>query len=91
MLVYNNLTNHKDHVTPAGTCCYRDVAWSADNKAVAFAFQDITAGAANPIDLYLVPYALLTGGARNPPIALPDGFYTDPRDKPMEALRAAQQ
>jgi hypothetical protein len=91
MLVYNNLTNHRDKVTPAGTCCYRDVAWSADNKAVAFAFQDITAGAANPIDIYLVPYALLTSGARNAPIPLPDGFYTDPRDKPREALRAAQQ
>jgi predicted Ser/Thr protein kinase len=91
LIVYNNLTNHRDKVTPAGTCCYRDVAWSGDDRSIAFAFQDITAGSAGPIDIYLVPYTSLSSGGRNAPVPLPDGFYTDPRDKPGVALRSAPQ
>jgi serine/threonine-protein kinase len=91
MYVYNNLTNHRDKVTPAGPCCYRDVAWSGDNKYVAFAFQDIAAGTAGAIEIFLVPYTSFAGGGRNAPVALPDGFYNEPRDKPGTALRAVLQ
>jgi serine/threonine-protein kinase len=87
LILYNNLTNHRDNLTPAGTCCYRDVAWSNDTTYLGFAFQDITAGSAGPIDIYYIPFSTLTGGGRVEPVALPDGFYEDPRDKPQTALR----
>jgi len=90
LILFNNATNHRSFPTPAGTCCYRDVAWSDDNKYTGFAFQDINAGSAGPIDIYLVPFSALTSGGRSAPIALPDGFYTDTRDKPGLALRPSQ-
>jgi dipeptidyl aminopeptidase/acylaminoacyl peptidase len=91
LILYNNATNRRTTPAPAGTCCYRDVAWSGDNKFITFAFQDINAGSAGPIDIYLVPFSALSSGGRSAPVPLPEGFYTNTRDKPSLALRSAPQ
>jgi predicted Ser/Thr protein kinase len=90
LILYNNSTNRRNTPTPAGTCCYRDAAWSGDNKFIGFAFQDINAGSAGPIDIYMAPFSALTSGGHAAPVSLPDDFYTDTRDKPGLALRSSQ-
>jgi len=91
LILYNNATNHRDFPRPVGTAYYRDVAFSGDKSYVAFAFQDINAGSAGPIDIYYIPFESLTSSGRSTPVPLPEGFYDEPRDKPGTALRPAPQ
>jgi hypothetical protein len=89
LIVYNLDNFGKKDAKPVGTCCYRDATWSGDGNHVALAFQDIGAGSAGPIDIYLVPYSAFTSGGHFAPFSLPEPFYTNTRDKPGLALRAA--
>ena len=70
-------------------CCYRDPAFSPDGSHLLFVFQDMSKTPENVIKLYYVPYASLGTGMKYAPLPLPEDFFTDPRARPMPALRPA--
>ena len=88
---YNIVSHKAEELIPVdNTCCYRDARLSPDGTYMAFAFQDIRLGAEAGIELYYVIYGTLGAGANYEPLPLPEGFFTDPRDTPIFALRPAQ-
>jgi len=72
-----------------GSCCYRDPRWSPDGRYLIFVFQDIGLGANSVSKLYLIPYSSIGTGVTYDPIPLPEGFFTNPKEKPQPALRPA--
>ncbi len=92
LYIYNSdLHKAEREVNPVeGACCYRDPSFSPDGQYLAFAFQDIRAGSANPIALYYIDMSTLGTGVRYTPIPLPEGFFTNPREKPQPILRPAR-
>ncbi len=89
LYIYNSDLHRADvEVNPVGgVCCYRDPQFSPNGQYLAFAFQDIRAGAANPITLYYIDISTLGTGVRYTPIPLPEGFFSNPREKPQPVLR----
>jgi Tol biopolymer transport system component len=92
LYIYNSDLHKADlEVNPVdGVCCYRDPQFSPDGQYLAFAFQDIRAGAANPITLYYIDLSTLGTGVRYTPIPLPEDFFSNPREKPQPILRPHQ-
>jgi hypothetical protein len=70
-------------------CCYRDPVWSPDGSRLLFVFQDMSKTPKNVIRIYYIPYTSLGTGMKYAPLPLPADFFTDPRAKPMPALRPA--
>ena len=89
---YNTRSHKAEQLDPAGTstCCYRDARWSPDGSHVILAYQDIALGAETEIELYYLLYGTLGTGASYTPIPMPDGFFSNLKEKPQFALRAAQ-
>ncbi|GAB4499418.1 MAG: hypothetical protein OHK0052_14400 [Anaerolineales bacterium] len=73
-----------------GRCCYRDPVWSPDGRYLLVAFQNYADGAQSVTRLYWIPYAAIGTGQTFTPLALPETLLTDPRAKPMMAVRPAQ-
>lgn len=73
-----------------GGCCYRDPLWSPDGSHLLFGFQDRSQAPESLTRMYLIPYASLGTGMIYAPLPLPDDLLTDPRAKPMPALRPAR-
>jgi serine/threonine protein kinase len=69
------------------SCCYRDPIYSPDGTYLAFAYQEYSLD--NIIQLYYIPAGTLFTGLTYTPIPLPDGFFTNPKEKPQPALRPA--
>ena len=87
IFIYNTSNKKRPaEVNPLNSCCYRDLQWSPDGSHVVFVYQDKSVAPENKIELYYVPYGTLGTGARYEPIPLPDGFFTDPREKPQPVI-----
>ncbi len=71
-------------------CCYRDARWSPDGSYLLFAFQDETLGPEAQTLLYYVPFGQIAAEATLTPIALPEGFFRNPKEAPQPALHFAQ-
>lgn len=71
-------------------CCYRDARWSPDGSYLLFAFQDEGLADAAQTLLYYVPFGDISAGAKLAPLALPEGFFKNPKEAPQPALRPAQ-
>jgi hypothetical protein len=54
------------------------------------AYQDIALGAETQIELYYILYGTLGSGINYTPIPMPEGFFSNLKEKPQFALRAAQ-
>ncbi len=89
LYIYNHDLHKADlEVNPIdGVCCYRDPHFSPNGQYLAFAFQDIRAGAENPIDLYYIDTSTLGTGVHYQPIPLPENFFSNPREKPQPLPR----
>lgn len=87
LYIYNsNLRKPDIDVNPiGGTCCYRDPQFSPDGSYLVFAYQPFEAGALP--ELYLVRYATIGAGGINEPLPLPEGFFTNIKEKPQPVLR----
>lgn len=87
MYLYNADLHRADiEVNPIdGECCYRDPQFSPDGRYLIFAYQPFEAGATT--QLYIVSFGTIGTGARYEPLPLPEGFLTDPRNKPQPVFR----
>jgi len=92
LYIYNSEIRQADmEVNPVnGKCCYRDARWSPDGSHIFVAFQDLSQ--TDPItQFYYIPYGSLGTGAVVPaPIAMPEGFFKNPREAPQPALHVPQ-
>ena len=89
-----NWETHKPTLTvnPIGKrCCYRDARWSPDGSYLLFAFQDEGLADAAQTLLYYAAFGDIAAGGNLTPLALPEGFFRNPREAPQPALRPAQQ
>jgi hypothetical protein len=77
--------NNKNPVD--NSCCYRDPSYSPDGTYLVFAYQEYSLE--NIIQLYYIPAGTLFTGLTYTPIPLPDGFFTNAKEKPQPALRPA--
>ncbi len=89
LYIYNHDLHKADlEIDPIdGVCCYRDPHFSPNGQYLAFAFQDIRAGAENPIDLYYIDTSTFGTGVHYQPIPLPENFFSNPREKPQPLPR----
>jgi serine/threonine protein kinase len=89
---YNTRSHKAQQLDPIGnsTCCYRDARWSPDGSYFMVAYQDIALGAETQIELYYILYGTLGSGINYTPIPMPEGFFSNLKEKPQFALRAAQ-
>lgn len=92
LYIYNMDLRRADlEVNPiGGRCCYRDPVWSPDGRYLLVAFQNYADGSQSVTRLYWIPYAAIGTGQTFTPLALPETLLTDPRAKPLMAVRAAQ-
>lgn len=92
LYIYNMDLHRADlEVNPIeGRCCYRDPVWSPDGRYLLVAFQNYADGPQSVTRLYWIPYAAIGTGQTFTPLPLPETLLTDPRAKPMMAVRAAQ-
>jgi hypothetical protein len=98
LYVYNSETHQPRTVIPntlyinpvENQCCYRDPTWSPDGSYLMFAFQDIRQGADSIAKLYYIPFGTIGTNATYEPIALPEGFFAKPKERPQPALRPAK-
>jgi serine/threonine protein kinase len=89
LYLYDMLSGLEQHINPVnGTCCYRSATFSPDGTHLLFAFQDISEGSESKTRLYYIP---LDGSEAVTPFNLPLGFFTNPREKILFALRPAGQ
>ena len=89
LYLYNMVTGREQLINPVdGTCCYHSATFSPDGTHILFAYQDISQGAESRTKLY---YITLDGGGAITPFNLPLGFFTNPREKILFALRPADQ
>jgi serine/threonine-protein kinase len=89
-----NWETHKPTLTvnPIGKrCCYRDARWSPDGSYLLFAFQDEGLADATQTLLYYAAFGDIAAGGNLTPLALPEGFFRNPREAPQPALRPAKQ
>jgi len=78
-----------NYISPAGSCCYRDARFSPDGSYLAFAYQDITLGDKNLIQLYYIPFGELGTGLKINPLPIPSYFWQSRTEKLWPALRYA--
>jgi hypothetical protein len=90
LYVYNSDSHKADvKVNPIdGTCCYRDIEFSPDGSFVAFAYQAFEPGAT--AELYYIRYATIGTGSIYEPLPLPEGFFSNIKERPQPVLRPAQ-
>jgi len=88
---YNTHSHKAEQLDPAGTstCCYRDARWSPDGSHFIVAYQDIALGPKAEILLYYLRFGTLGTGETYTPIPLPEGFFSNLKEKPQFALRPA--
>src|SRR5258706_10776480 len=90
LYIYNWKTHKGVQQTPMGSCCYRDARWSPDGTYLLFEFQDLSVGPEAPTKLYYVSVGELGAGTNFVPLALPNGFFKNPKEGVQAALRPAQ-
>lgn len=89
LYLYDMTTMEDERINPVnGTCCYRSAAFSPDGTYILFAFQDIGAGSNSRTQLYYVP---LDASEPVVPFNLPLGYFTNPRENILFALRPSNQ
>lgn len=89
LYLYNMNTMEEELINPVnGTCCYRSATLSPDGTYILFAFQDRGEGSESRTELY---YVLLDGSDSVVPFSLPLGYFTDPRENVLFALRSTTQ
>jgi hypothetical protein len=73
-------------------CCFRDFVWSPDenHSYLLFAFQDFDLQ--KETKLYYINYLTFESGSSQDftPMPFPEGFFNNPKEKPMPALRPAR-
>lgn len=91
LYTYNTRTHKALQLDPVGTstCCYRDARWSPDGSHFMVAYQDIALGAETQIEFYYILYGTLGSGITYTPLPMPEGFFSNQKEKPQFALRAA--
>jgi protein kinase-like protein len=85
-----NWTTHKPTLVFPGKCCYRDSRWSPDGTYILIEFQDAGLGPEATSVLYYIPVGELSTGANFVPIAMPEGFFKNPKEGAQAALRPAR-
>ncbi|HKI54936.1 MAG TPA: hypothetical protein VJ987_12490, partial [Anaerolineales bacterium] len=89
LYLYDMAAQAEEHINPVnGTCCYRSATLSPDGTYILFAFQDIGEGFDSRTKLY---YVSLEGSEPVTPLSLPLGYFTDPRENILIALRPPTQ
>ena len=89
LYLYDMITGEEQHINPVdGTCCHRSATFSPDGTHILFAYQDISEGSESRTKLY---YISLDGSDAVIPFNLPLGFFTNPREKILFALRPVNQ
>ena len=89
LYLYDMTTLEEQRINPVnGTCCYRSAIFSPDGSHILFAYQDIGEGFESRTQLYYVP---LDGSDPVVPFRLPLGYFTDPRENILFALRPQTQ
>ena len=89
LYLYNTITHEENHINPInGTCCYRSATLSPDETHILFAFQDRGEGPDSKTQLYYIP---LDGSKPVVPFDLPLGYFTNPRENILIALRPLTQ
>ena len=85
LYIYNVFTQEEKHINPVnGTCCYHNATFSPDGAYILFAFQDFDEGSESTTQLYYVP---LDGVEPITPFRLPLGYFNNPRENILFALR----
>ena len=85
LYLYDMFSAVAQRINPVnGTCCYRSATFSPDGSYILFAFQDIGEGFESRTKLYYIP---LNGSEAILPFNLPLGFFTNPRENILFALR----
>jgi tRNA A-37 threonylcarbamoyl transferase component Bud32 len=85
---YNADSMHGKSLDPIkSTCCYAAARFSPDGSFLLFAYQNISQNAKT--QLYYVSYGSIDTGLTYTPLALPDGFFSSPKDHLDAALRPA--
>ena len=88
LYLYNVITQDETHIELVNdTCCYRSATLSPDGTYILFAFQDIGEGAESITKLY---YASINGDEPVRPFRLPLGYFLNPREEILFALRPSQ-
>lgn len=85
LYLYDMAAQAEEHLNPVnGICCYSSAVLSPDGTYLLFAFQDIGRGAESRAQIY---YAPLESSETAAPFRLPLGYFTDPRENILFALR----
>ena len=89
LYLYDMDTQEEERINPVnGTCCYRSATLSPDGNYILFAFQDRGEGSDSKTQLYYIP---LDGSEPVVPFNLPLGYFTNPRENILIALRPLTQ
>jgi len=89
LYLYDMAAKKEEHINPVnGTCCYRGATFSPDGTYILFAFQDIGEGFDSRTRLYYTP---LDFSEPIVPFNLPLGYFRDPRENILIALRPPPQ
>ena len=90
LYVYDTSTAKGEMINPVdGTCCYRNATFSPDGTYVLFIFQDINLGSESESKLYYIPVDQI--GSDVTPLRLPLGFFPNPRESILVALKSPTQ
>jgi len=85
LYLYDTFSAVAQRLNPVnGTCCYRSATFSPNGTYTLFAFQDIGEGFESRTKLYYIP---LNDSEAIVPFNLPLGFFTNPRENILFALR----
>ena len=89
LYLYDMTAMEEEHINPVnGTCCYRNATFSPDGTHVLFAFQDIAEGSDSRTQIYYLP---LDASEAVVPFTLPLGYFANPRENILFALRPPTQ
>ena len=89
LYLYDMDTQAAERINPVnGICCYRSATLSPDGTYILFAFQDIGEGFNSRTKLYYVP---LDVSESVTPLSLPLGYFANPREDILIALRPPTQ
>jgi Tol biopolymer transport system component len=85
LYLYDMAAQVEEHINPVnGLCCYRSAVLSPDGTYILFAFQDIGKSSESRAQIYYVP---LDSNEPVTPFRLPLGYFTNPRENILFALR----
>lgn len=89
LYLYDMKNMEDEHINPVNdTCCYRNATFSPDGTHILFAFQDIGEGSESRTQIYYVP---MDASESVVPFTLPLGYFANPREKILFALRSSNQ